>query len=315
MSNISAISTVSTIRVDDIDHFRTAVSESFVPLRIDSDRPSLHGVIRGACADGIHLTEVGATAHTVTRTPELIARSPRGAYKVSLLLAGSGLLIQDGREAVLREGDFAIYDTSRPYTLGFDRDFRTLVLMFPYEVTTLSHEAMHELTATRLAGDTGLGAIVAPFLARLGARMDELTGAAGVRLAHTAVDLVTTALVHELGFEGAAADPRRTLLHRIHGYIDEHLDTADLTPGAIAAAHYISVRHLHSLFHESGTTVSAVVRSRRLERCRRDLLEPMLAERPVAAIGARWGFADAAHFSRAFKSAYGVSPNAYRHAA
>ena len=41
-------------------------------------------------------------------------------------------------------------------------------------------------------------------------------------------------------------------------------------------------------------------------------LDIVLAERPVAAVAARWGFVDAAHFSRAFKTTYGVSPSEYR---
>lgn len=312
MSKISATSSVHAVRVDSIDRFRTAVSESFVPLRVETSQPSFRGLIRAGSADGIHITEVGATPHVVERTPELIVRAPRDAYKVSLMLSGTGLLIQDGREAVLREGDFAIYDTNRPYTLSFDHEFRNLVLMFPHSAVTLPPELLGQLTAVRLPGDTGVGAVVVAYLARLGTQLEELNGTTGARLARCAVDLVSTVLVRELRLDDAPADPHRALLRRIHAYIDDHLDAVDLGPGSIAAAHYISVRHLHSLFRESGSTVSAVIRSRRLERCRRDLLEPMLAERPVAAIGSRWGFGDAAHFSRTFKSAYGVSPNAYR---
>ncbi|HYP73799.1 MAG TPA: helix-turn-helix domain-containing protein, partial [Microbacterium sp.] len=85
-----------------------------------------------------------------------------------------------------------------------------------------------------------------------------------------------------------------------------------LSPGSIAAAHYISTRHLHGLFQEQGTTVSTWIRMRRLEQCRRDLADPLHAGSPVAAISARWGFVDAAHFSRSFKQAYGVSPSEYR---
>jgi AraC-like DNA-binding protein len=33
---------------------------------------------------------------------------------------------------------------------------------------------------------------------------------------------------------------------------------------------------------------------------------------PVQAIAARWAFPHGAHFSRAFKQAYGMSPQAYR---
>ena len=54
------------------------------------------------------------------------------------------------------------------------------------------------------------------------------------------------------------------------------------------------------------------IRHRRLDRCRRDLLDPEHDSRPVAAVGARWGLVDAAHFSRAFKREYGVPPAAFR---
>ena len=104
----------------------------------------------------------------------------------------------------------------------------------------------------------------------------------------------------------------RALVQRIRSHIDRNLASTDLSPASIASAHFISTRHLHGLFQEQGVTVSTWIRTRRLEQCRRDLLDPMLADRPVAAIAARWGFVDAAHFSRSFKTAFGISPSEYR---
>ena len=75
------------------------------------------------------------------------------------------------------------------------------------------------------------------------------------------------------------------------------------------------MRRLHQVFQDEGTTVSTWIRTRRLERCRRALEDPMSAGVPVARIAARWGFPDAAHFSRVFKAAYGVSPSAARNQA
>ncbi|MEU9872377.1 helix-turn-helix transcriptional regulator [Actinomadura sp. NPDC048021] len=66
------------------------------------------------------------------------------------------------------------------------------------------------------------------------------------------------------------------------------------------------------MFREEGTTVSAWIRERRLEHCRRDLRDPLQLHRPVSAIAAGWGFVDAAHFSRLFKAAYGATPREYR---
>jgi AraC-like DNA-binding protein len=74
----------------------------------------------------------------------------------------------------------------------------------------------------------------------------------------------------------------------------------------------VSLRSLYKLFEGERTSVAGLIRERRLERCRRDLLDPWLAARPVSAIAARWGLPNAAHFSRAFRAAYGVPPVEYR---
>ncbi|AZH77894.1 MULTISPECIES: helix-turn-helix domain-containing protein [Microbacterium] len=304
---------VSTLVARNISEFRAAVSESFVPLQVSTGGPDhFRGVIRGASVDEVHVTEVRATSHVVERTPELIARGDNSYFKVSLMLAGTGLLIQDDREAVLEAGDLAVYDTDRPYSLVFDADFRTMVVMFPKHLISLPSTMIGQLTAVRISGQEGLGGMVVPYLTQLAGNLDQLAGTTGARLAHSALDLVTTVFTRELGLDGVSADPHRALVQRIRGYIDRNLASTDLGPASIASAHYISTRHLHGLFQEQGVTVSTWIRTRRLEQCRRDLLDPMLADRPVAAIAARWGFVDAAHFSRAFKSAFGVSPSEYR---
>ncbi|MFI0352284.1 hypothetical protein [Actinomadura sp. 9N407] len=46
------------------------------------------------------------------------------------------------------------------------------------------------------------------------------------------------------------------LMAQIHAFIRVHLGDADLTPGAIAVAHHISLRYLHELFHQDGHTVT-----------------------------------------------------------
>ncbi len=304
---------VSTNVARSISDFRAAVNDSFVPLQVSSSSPDrFRGVIRSSGVDDINVCDVRATAHVVERTPELILRGDRPHFKVNLQLAGHGLLVQDGREAVLRPGDLAVYDTSRPYSLVFDHDFRTMVVMFPRHLLCLPSDMVEQFTAVRVSGADGLGAVVAPFLIQLADHLDQLNGSSGSRLTHSALDLITTVFTHELGLDGASADPHRALMQRIRGYIDRNLASPELNPASIAAAHYISTRHLHSLFHEQGTTVSTWIRTRRLEQCRRDLIDPVYTERPVAAIAARWGFVDAAHFSRAFKSSYDISPSEYR---
>jgi transcriptional regulator GlxA family with amidase domain len=59
-------------------------------------------------------------------------------------------------------------------------------------------------------------------------------------------------------------------------------------------------------------SVSGLIRHERLEAVRRDLEDPSLRNRSVAALAARWCFFDAAHFSRVFRQHYGYPPSQTR---
>jgi AraC-like DNA-binding protein len=91
-------------------------------------------------------------------------------------------------------------------------------------------------------------------------------------------------------------------------FIEAHLADPALDTSMVAAAHHVSPRYLQKLFEAEGLTVAGWIRTRRLQRCHRDLHDPMLASVRIGTIGVRHGFADANHFSRLFQQAYGVSP-------
>jgi AraC-like DNA-binding protein len=119
-------------------------------------------------------------------------------------------------------------------------------------------------------------------------------------------------LAGQLDTTPEAATPHHALLRQIHAYIDANLGSVELNPQQIAAAHFISTRHMHAIFREQGITVSSWVRSRRLEVCRRQLTDPLYFGRPVAFIAAQSGLIDPAHFSRVFKATFGESPTELR---
>ncbi|MFJ9900658.1 helix-turn-helix domain-containing protein [Streptomyces sp. NPDC091280] len=308
-----ALRTADLPTAERFDFWRSVVCDTFVPLRAEPGEAPFHGELRTLRLGELQVTEIAASAHRVHRTPRTIAAADEDYFKLGLQLRGYCVLTQDGREAPLTPGDFAIYDTTRPYTLAFDDSYRQLVLMLPRKQLRLPAEDVARLTAVRVSGRQGTGALVSPLLLQLADHLDEYENPGSLRLADNIVDLLVTLLAEHLGTElPCPATGRRALMMRIATFIEAHLSDHDLCADTVAAAHFISTRYLHKLFRDEGTTVSSWIRERRLEHCRRDLRDPLQLARPVGVIAARWGFADAAHFSRIFRSAYGTSPREYR---
>lgn len=293
--------------------YRHAVSHAVVALDVHAERDEgFRGAIDAAVAGDIHVFGIEADGHSVHRTPGLIARAPQQYFKFSLIERGTGLIVQDGRQTSLSAGDMAIYDTDRPYSLLFDDTMRMSVVMFPKVMLDIPSEMIGRLTATRLDGDGGVGIMIAPYLASLARGAHELDAHLARRMLRTAVDMVGTLLEANLGAAATSTGVHGAVMRRVLDHIDEHLSDSELSPGQIAAAHYISVRHLHALFNEQGTTVSTVIRTRRLERSYDALVDPQQAHRSITDVALANGFVDAAHFSRTFRAHFGVPPSAVR---
>jgi AraC-like DNA-binding protein len=97
-------------------------------------------------------------------------------------------------------------------------------------------------------------------------------------------------------------------LFRAKNYIARHLGNDELDAFAIAAATHVSVKHLQRLFNRDGVPMMRYVWQARLERAERLLRASTVRPVSVQEIAYRCGFRSPAHFSRAFKERYGVSP-------
>lgn len=305
---------------DRLEYWRTVLCDGFLPLEAvpagDGDRP-IEGTLRIGEVGALRVCEVTGSAQVVQRSPALIRRSDPEYLKVAVVVSGRGILAQGDRQALLAPGDFSAYDSSRPFTLAVDDRFRIVVVMCPKAAVRLSPAELAAATAVRIPGTGGLGGLVSSFLTGLTGALDGepvLGPVADGYLSDAVVDLLAAGL-HAAGTDvsavGRHARPA-TLLRAVRGYIEANLARPDLTPEQIAAAHHISTRYLYKLFERDGQSVGEWTRDRRLERCRRDLRDPSLADMAISTIAARWGLVNASHFSRVFRATYGLTPSEYR---
>jgi AraC-like DNA-binding protein len=283
--------------------------------RIDARHDPRAGILTGRVGP-VDVTAVASgPPHRAFRTRRLIRASDAGQFKIHVAVRGRAVWAQGDREAELAPGDFTLVDLSRPCQ-GADRDdvHEAVVVMFPHGTVPLPADELARLTAVPISGREGLGVPISSLARHLGGHLAGYGATGGARLATALIDLLVVALAERVDrVAGIAPDTRRrALLATVQTFIEQRLGDPALSPSRVAAANHISVRYLHKLFEAQDTTVAGWIRRRRLEHCRRDLLDPALRHWPVSAIGARWGLMDAAHFSHVFRAAYGQPPARYR---
>ncbi|MEW2385237.1 helix-turn-helix domain-containing protein [Micromonospora sp. NPDC047707] len=291
--------------------------------RVDLDSAHVtdfRAVSRSVDLGTVKLSRLRYQSLSAQRTPRLIRQADPEVFQVAMVLSGASAISARRRETSMTRSDLTLVDWSRPHRLMHDsaRDGReqasSITAVFPRALLPVPPDRADRLVASRMSGTEGPGALLAQHLNHLTRHPEQFRDADAPRLAEVTLSLVAMLLAHHLDAEDQLpVDVRQqATFARIHAFMDRHLGDPDLTPRAVAEAHHISLRTLHRLFEGEEETVAQSIRRRRLERCRKDLLEPVQRPLRVQQIARRWGFTDPAHFSRAFRSAYGMSPAAYR---
>ncbi|WP_394431159.1 AraC-like ligand-binding domain-containing protein [Streptomyces sp. SGAir0957] len=287
------------------------------PARVwSSDPRRFHATVRPVALGAVTVTGVDCSPSVMLRTTRLIRRSDPQLYSVLFVQRGRLQVVQAGRKAVVDRHDFTLYDSSRPVVLRtvdpgpttFVR-VRAPLALLPQPARSISH-----LSARRLPGRRGVGALLAGFATGLVTLSTATHSFELGRLEATALDLLATALTPQPGASPPDSHPsdRERLLRRMTAYVRQHAADPELTPRGIAAAHHISLGHLHRVFRAGDTTITSLIRHRRLEAARRDLSDPGMAEVPIHRIAARSGFRDHTALTRAFGDVYGITPGEFR---
>ncbi|MFE1440995.1 helix-turn-helix domain-containing protein [Streptomyces sp. NPDC058739] len=302
------------------DLWQDIVARTHLPNLLRSAHDAdFRAVMRILTLGEVQVAEMAFPDLEVVRTAKAIRRFDPEVYQINCQFKGTGRVAHNGRHSRFAPGDLVIVDSTLPYeamhTGGPDADYVCVVVTVPRALLPLPPRTLRQVLAVPIPVGRGLGGALYRWLADLAAHAEEFTEADAATLGGVTTDLLTSVLGRALDAEDTMSpESRRRALHaRALDYIDRNLGDPALSPAGVAAAHRISVRHLHQLFAEEGATPAAWIRQRRLEHCRRDLADPGLRSRPIAALAARWGFQDPAAFSRQFRRAYGVSPRDYRH--
>lgn len=221
-----------------------------------------------------------------------------------------GSIHSQGRTEELQTGRAYVIGFRSPVSVRSNDCFEHTVLFARTGFSELSRAFLERSGHCSISLDSGVAAILSDALSALLPNATRMAASVAAMVARAMLDLLDAALTEALEVDRTFA-PRLDAYHRqrIRHHALAKLGDPDLSVQSIALAVSLSVRRVHQLFADGDMTLMRWIWSERLARCHNRLIDPRGREQPIGLVAYEWGFSDPAHFSRAFRQRYGVSPS------
>jgi AraC-like DNA-binding protein len=257
----------------------------------------------------IEFAEISSVSRLGIRV-DVPARNAPDCYYLPLQLGGEFRVGQYGREYRAGPRTLCLLDSHVPHWRELAAGGQLLNVRLPKTMLDRYLVDPTEACERPVAADAGLAAIVWEFAnsvwrryLELGAAMPDMAD----MLARMAANLFCAPMDAECP-DGGADTHRRQLLQCIR----DRLGDPQFDVGKAAAACGISPRYVHVLMRDTGRSFSRYLLERRLERCHEALQSKAGRSCSITEIAFRWGFNDMSHFSRVFRTRYGLPPREFR---
>jgi AraC-like DNA-binding protein len=260
---------------------------------------------------GVRIAKLTASRHRVVRTPNYARRDNDGFLKVALQIKGTSSFEQGDRTVVLSPKEWSIYDTTRPYTVTVPQDTEMLIALVPRDSLSTPRLGIDNLMVRKFPGRTGMGRLAYQFLISAFDEIPIITPEAEWEIAGAISHLVRLTMLDASQIQNDVS-LREVWRDRIKAYISVHLCDPELSIDQIAGAMNCTKRYVHKVFQCERASVSESILRMRLARCREDLCNPARSRNSITEIAYSWGFNNPAHFSRAFKEEFHISPRYFR---
>ncbi|MGZ0716756.1 helix-turn-helix domain-containing protein [Pseudomonas palleroniana] len=263
------------------------------------------------CLEHLRVARIGGNEHVVERDRSMVLAAPKESIFVSLVLGNQSFFYQDNGCNLLQPGEMVIYRTDKPYVFGFSGPMRQFIFDVPQD--DFAEHCLRDLKGPlKIGAETPVQRLLVRSLGqRTQGFFDAPREDGAGRFQEEAYNLLASIISDHTGEHRASALSASYLL-AAKQHILEHLDDPSLSCEQVAAAAGISSRHLARLFAQDGGAPSRYLQEKRLERARQLLASPHGSRLDIAEIAYRHGFSSQAHFARAFKGRFGMTPSEAR---
>lgn len=268
----------------------------------------------GFCDENFALSEWHGNAHRcVLNTTNAACKTDE--VLVSIQLSGQGGLILKGagNGLVLQAGEFCIYQSDQQVTYTTPGEFRRICLRIPAASMAAYCPLWHANLWIPYALKNAGGELFVSMLHALQQYGESAQQGCRDQVLRFLLQMLSNALVSDdqQVVKMPAGEKARQSKRAIVDYVAENLADPGLSVERVAGAVGLSQRYVNRLFASDELHLMQWVWKERLTHCYREL-QASGRGRSITSIAYAWGFSDSAHFSRAFRRCFGVSPSQVR---
>jgi AraC family transcriptional regulator, positive regulator of tynA and feaB len=294
----------------ELSYWREAVCDAIIELDIeaDSERPFSAHLDQGHCGP-VDFSKINVTgSQKLVRSRAAIAHSGHDQFELVYFNRCDGYLAHAGREVEIKSNQCVLIDGNRPYSLDMRGPSRNISVHIPAKwlaarLPSLDHAIAHPVDCNNPIG-SALASLIGG-MADQGAGSDQLDCMLVEQIVGTFCLALGPMNAHGTHYSNRLFERvRQTMQHLSH---DQSLNAANL-----ASELGISLRYLHAVFSQAGTTYGQELQACRLDSAARMLRDQRFRGTSINEIAYRAGYSEASHFSRRFKEAKGMTPAAYR---
>ncbi|PIO95521.1 AraC family transcriptional regulator [Pseudomonas syringae] len=286
------------------DYIRRLESTFIEPL---NDR-DFQGRLEYGDLGPLRFCRMTASAHRYSRHLSNAVNALDTPRMLILQTAGVSHVEQGLQHSVLAPDDMLLVDCGKPFSVTSMQGCEHFILLLEGTDDRLAANV-----DVHLNGRTGLGRILSHLINDAYGQYPLLNSHSARLIGDSIVGVLDNAFKNKDEEKQLTHDFRLFKQNRLKAYIERHLADRDLTVERIASVEQCSVRSLHRTFQvEQGCTVSEYIWQRRLSRCAEELRSNEHAHRSLTDIAYAWGYGSSSHFSRHFKSTFGMSPRLFR---
>lgn len=307
--------TCQTLSADRFEAWRASISVLFDVAPVEhrtASGDSFHASVQATHLGQLLLGDLRFGAQRFSRNKARAARDGLDHYLVQWYRSGSFVGQHDGSsELKVNAGDVVVFDMARTQQTLAEHS-HVLSLIVPRRLGDAAfgtHGA--DLHGTVLASGSIFAGLLADHLDALHRRLPTITLLQADDVVHATTQMLAACLrPSQRTLAEARNEVQAATLEHIQRHIAQNL-AAPLTPEILCRRFGISRHRLYHLFEPLGG-VMRYVQQRRLQRAFHTLSNPTCRRLRIADVATRLGFASEAHFSRAFRAAFGHTPSDVR---